>query len=130
VDYGKVSIFSPGTPPTVTGYAAMTSLAEEMISLFGLTLKSGYLGNPGSVNVIVPTGTIQFTAYGVFSDGSTKTMSPYIYDYGPCQFSSNNTEVMEINQTTGFATANQAGQASISANCGNVGFSPWIVTVQ
>jgi hypothetical protein len=78
----------------------------------------------------VPTGTIQFTAYGVFSDGSTKTMSPYIYDYGPCQFSSNNTEVMEINQTTGFATANQAGQASISANCGNVGFSPWIVTVQ
>jgi len=131
VDYAMVaSLSSNGIDPDAAGYSSMTTLAQDMTNLFSVTLNSGYLGNPGSVNTIAPGGTIQFTAYGVYSDGSTRAVSPYIYYGGPPSFSSNNDLVMEINQTTGLATAETPGQAWISAQSGGVQFSPWIVTVQ
>jgi len=62
----------------------MTTLAQDMIALFnGVTLKSGHLGNLGNVNTIAPGGTFQFTAYGTYSDRSTRVVSPYIYYNGP-----------------------------------------------
>ena len=100
-----------------------------MINLFPVTLVSGYLGNPGSVNTIAPGGTIQFTAYGVYSDGSTRAVDPNIYYGGPANFSSNNGLAMQINQTTGLATAEEPGQAWIFVQSGGIEFSPWIVTV-
>jgi hypothetical protein len=130
VDYGLVDLSPNGIDPDAAGYTFMTTLAQDMSNLFSVTLNSGYLGNPGSVNTIAPGGTIQFTAYGVYSDGSTRAVSPYIYYGGAPSFSSNNDLVMEINQTTGLATAESPGQAWISAQSGGVQFSPWIVTVQ
>jgi hypothetical protein len=103
--------------------------------LNGVTIKSGYLGNPGSVNSIAVGGTIPFTAYGVYSDGVTRAVSNHIFYEGPCNWDSSNFSVMSIDQaledlTLGVATAHSPGQTYISANCGGVEFSPWIVTVQ
>jgi hypothetical protein len=103
--------------------------------LNGVTIKSGYLSNPGSVNSIAVGGTIPFTAYGVYSDGVTRAVSNHIYYEGPCSWASSNPTVMTIDsalmdETLGTATARQPGQTYISANCDGVEFSPWIVTVQ
>lgn len=136
VDYGTVA--GTGSPtngvPDAAGYAAMTPLAANMSTLFGLTLKSGYLGNPGSVNTIAVGGTITFTAYGVYSDGSTRAVSPYIYYdrpggvLQPLPWVSSNNEVMSIDPITAIATAMSPGQTTISLQ--DSGFSPWIVTVE
>jgi hypothetical protein len=130
VDYGLSATFNPGNPPFVAGLDSMTPLAEDMIALYdGVTLQSGYLGNPGDVNTIAVGGTIPFIAYGVYSDGSTRAVSPRIYYGGVPQFASSNTQVMRIDQTTGLATAYAPGQTYISVQVGSVTFSPWIVTV-
>jgi hypothetical protein len=111
-------------------------LANTAITLLnGVTIKSGYLDNPGDVNTIAGGGTIPFTAYGVYSDGVTRPVSSYIYYEGPCSWASNNGSVMHIDSifgasNLGLATAESPGQAWISANCGGVEFSPWVVTVQ
>ncbi len=111
-------------------------LADTAITLLsGVTLKSGYLGNPGSVNTIATEGTIPFTAYGVYSDGVTRAVSNDIYYEGPCTWASNNGSVMGIDAgltdvTLGVATARSPGQATISAICDGIPFSPWIVTVE
>jgi hypothetical protein len=109
-----------------------TPLAETAIALLnGATLQSGYLGTPNSVNTIAVGGTIQFTACGVYSDGVTRAVSNNIYYEGPCTWTSSDIDVMNIDSTDlGLAMAHEAGQAYISANCGGVEFSPWIVTVQ
>jgi hypothetical protein len=129
-----------GTPNTIMvdyqegGFTA--DLANTAITLLnGVTIQSGYLDNPGDVNTIAVGGTIPFTAYGIYSDGVTRPVSNYIYYEGPCSWASNNGSVMSIDSTLadpnlGVATARSAGQAWISANCGGVEFSPWIVTVQ
>jgi hypothetical protein len=130
VDEGMAEMSSNGIDPDAAGYATMTSLAQDMINLFPVQLTSGYLGNPGSVNTIAPGGTIQFTAYGVYSDGSTRAINPLIYYQGPTSFASTSNGVMQINQTTGLATAKNPGQASISVESSGVQFSPWNVTVQ
>jgi hypothetical protein len=80
-------------------------------------------------------GTIQFTAYGVYSDGVIRAVSNNIYYEGPCTWTSNDNAVMSIDSTPGdtdlgLAMAHEAGQAYICANRGGVEFSPWIVTVQ
>jgi hypothetical protein len=60
------------------GYAA--ALADTAITLLnGVTINSGYLGNPGSVNTIAVGGTIPFTAYGIYSNGVTRAVSNNIY---------------------------------------------------
>jgi hypothetical protein len=129
VDEGRAEVSSNGIDPDAAGYATMTNLVQEMVNLFPVTLVSGYLGNPGSVNTIASGGTIQFTAYGVYSDGSTRAVDPNIYYEGPANFSTNNGEVMQINQTTGLATAESPGQAWIFVGGGGIEFSPWVVTV-
>jgi hypothetical protein len=133
VDY--MPSYTPGPPLVITGYDVATPLAETAIALLnGATLESGYLGTPNSVNTIAVGGTIQFTAYGVYSDGVTRAVSNNIYYEGPCSWTSNDNAVMSINTTSnidlGLATAREAGQAYISATCGGVEFSPWIMTVQ
>ena len=111
-------------------------LANTAITLLnGVTLKSGYLGNPGSVNTIAAEGTIPFTAYGVYSDGVTRAVSNDIYYEGPCTWATNNSSVMGIDSgltdlTLGLATARSPGQATITATCDGIPFSPWIVTVE
>jgi hypothetical protein len=129
VDYGSVSTFLQGPPVSVGGFTAMTTLAEDMVNLYPVTLKSGFLGNPGSVNTVAPGTTVPFTAYGVYSDGSTRALNQYIYYEGPPSFSSSNSEVMEIDATTGIATASQAGTAIIKVTAGGITFSQWNMTV-
>jgi hypothetical protein len=133
VDY--MPSYTPGPPLVITGYDVATPLAETAIALLnGATLQSGYLGTPNSVNTIAVGGTIQFTAYGVYSDGVTRAVSNNIHYEGPCSWTSSDNTVMSMNTTSnidlGLATAREAGQVYISANCGGVQFSPWIMTVQ
>jgi hypothetical protein len=130
VDYGTVaSLSANGIDPDAAGYAAMTSLAANMTTLFGLTLESGYLGNPGNVNTVPVGGTIPFTAYGVYSDGSTRALSPYIYYDGPPGWYTSNDLVMEVTPI-GVAAADSPGQVTIGVAAGGIEFSPWIVTVE
>jgi hypothetical protein len=134
VDY--MPTYTAGPPIVVTGYDVATPLAETAIALLnGATLQSGYLGTPNSANTIAVGGTIQFTAYGVYSDGVTRAVSNNIYYEGPCIWTSSDNSVMSIDSTLGdtdlgLATAHEAGQVYISANCGGVEFSPWIMTIQ
>lgn len=128
------SIFA--VPNTImVDYQEGGDILTAITLLNGVTIKSGYLGNPGSINSIAVGGTIPVTAYGVYSDGVTRAVSSHIFYEGPCNWASSNFSVMSIDQdwmdlTLGVATARSAGQTYISANCGGLEFSPGVVTVQ
>jgi Bacterial Ig-like domain (group 2) len=87
------------------------------------TLVSAYLGSTGSANTMVAGKTLQFTATGIYSDGSSATVAN-----AAIIWSSGNPAVLNI-ASSGLASAAAAGVANVSAKIGTVSSSPWTVTV-
>jgi lysophospholipase L1-like esterase len=121
---------SDGSTPSPAGYAAITPLVEIAIATLGLTLKSGYLANSGSVQSITEGGSIQFTAYGMYSDGIPRALLNTDFAGLIGAWSSSNPSVMYVGYN-GEAFALSPGEATISlTTLGDVSFSSWNVTVE
>ena len=134
----------PAIPiPTAAGYALMTQLAENAIATMGLTLKSGWLqdidfgmgvGVDDNVplfnqNTVFPGMTLQFTPWGLYSDGVSRPLLNSNFAGSSGTWTSSNPTVMYVTQT-GVAYALSPGQSWIRYVSPNgVAFSPWVMTV-
>jgi hypothetical protein len=92
------------------------------------TLVSAYLGNNTSANTMAPGGTLQFKAYGVYSDGSVGVL-PDALGNKVTLWNTSNHNVAKMS-TVGHATAVGAGTADIEATIGSIKANIWTVTVQ
>jgi trimeric autotransporter adhesin len=112
---------SSGSKGVATGVAAgTTNISASMLGITGsvkLTVTSAALtsitvattGNPFTA----PAGTVQYTATGKYSDGSSQNLTQAV------TWASSNTAVATINQN-GLATGQGAGQSTISAKQGSI----------
>ncbi len=115
------------------GFAAPTHAANYPVPAGGSpwtvtvsgarTLVSAYLGSTGSANTMVAGKTLQFTATGIYSDGSSAVIAN-----AAIIWSSGNPAVLNI-ASSGLATAVTAGVANVDATIGTVSSSSWTVTV-
>jgi regulation of enolase protein 1 (concanavalin A-like superfamily) len=92
-----------------------------------VTLVSAYLGAAGGANSMVKGGTLQFSAYGVFSDGSVHAL-PDAQGNKVTLWNTSNHAVAKIS-SSGHVTALASGVVSIKAVVGGVAASPWTVNV-
>jgi Chitobiase/beta-hexosaminidase C-terminal domain len=92
------------------------------------TLVSAYLGSKGNANTMVTGGTLQFTAYGVYSDGSVAAM-PDSQGHTVNLWNTSNHSVAKMS-TLGHATATGVGTASVVATIGTIKSNVWTVTVR
>jgi hypothetical protein len=91
------------------------------------TLVRAYLGMPAPQNTMVAGSTLQFTAYGVYSDGAVATL-PDTHGNAVTTWTSSSTQVGSIN-SGGMVTAVASGTTNIQAKIGKIVASPWGVTV-
>ena len=90
-------------------------------------LVSVYLVAKGHANTIVLGGTLQFTAYGTYSDGSVAEL-PDAQGNAVNLWNTSNHSVAKIS-TKGHATALGLGTVNIEATVGTLKASPLPVTV-
>jgi lysophospholipase L1-like esterase len=129
-----------GYVPTAAGYALMTQMAETAIANLILTLKSGYLQDVtlptydfvqpyANVNSVSTGQFLQFTPFGLYSDGSTHEVVNSTFAGLSGTWTSSNPLVMNVTQT-GKASALTPGTAIIKYTAPNgVPFSEWIMYV-
>jgi Bacterial Ig-like domain (group 2) len=91
------------------------------------TLVSAYLVAKGDAHTIVMGRTLQFTAYGKYSDGSVVALPDSEAD-PEIAWNTSNHAVAKIS-LLGHVTALNAGTVSIEAVIGTITASPWTVTV-
>lgn len=119
-----------GASPSPAGYAAITPLIEIALATLNLSLNSGYLSDPGSVNSLPEGNSTQFTAYGMYSDGIPRALLNANVAGVVGAWSSSNPSVMYVGYN-GEAFALSPGQAQISfTTLGGVAFAPWDMTVE
>jgi hypothetical protein len=120
----SISIAAAATapvPPTGTGSGSGST------STSGKTLVSAYLGNKMDANTMVNGSTMQFTVYGVYSDGSVGTI-PDAYGNKVTQWGTSIHAVARISMG-GHVTAEGVGTVNVEAMIGTVVASPWTMTV-
>jgi hypothetical protein len=91
------------------------------------TLVSAYVGSKGGATSMMVGGTLQFTAYGTYSDGTVETL-PDLQGDAVTLWNTSNRAVAKIS-TLGHATAIGAGRANIEATIGSIQAIPFEVTV-
>jgi Bacterial Ig-like domain (group 2) len=91
------------------------------------TLVSAYLVAAGNATTMVVGGTLQFTAYGTYSDGTVSAI-PSVEGAETIAWNTSNHAVARIS-TLGHATAMSTGTVNIEAMIGTVEASPWTLTV-
>ncbi len=101
--------------------SSVTALGVSPSTVTGKTMTSAYLH--AAANTMVAGSTLQFTAYGVYSDGSvSKLANPEI------AWGTSNKKVAVISMG-GHVTAMAAGTANVEATIGGMKASYWTVTV-
>jgi len=88
---------------------------------------SAYLTADGNANTMAVGTTIQFTAYGTYSDGSVVAL-PDAEGDGVIAWNTSDHAVAKIS-TMGHATAMGTGTVNIEATIGTIAASPYEVTV-
>jgi hypothetical protein len=101
--------------------SSVTTLGVSSAALVGKTLKSAYLH--AAANTMVTGSTLQFTAYGVYSDGSVSKLPNTAITWG-----TSNHKVAVISMG-GHVTAVGAGAVNVQAVIGGLRASYWTVTV-
>ena len=91
------------------------------------TLVGAYLSNPGSKNTMLAGGTLQFTAHGTYSNGTTGTL-PDSLGNAVTAWNTSNHSVAKIS-SQGHATGVTGGTVSVQATIGTLKASPWTMTV-
>jgi Bacterial Ig-like domain (group 2) len=127
------SPFSAGAAYTIITNGAqlncyVPALSAVLIQIVpGPTLVSAYLAGKGGATTIVLGGTLQFTAYGRYSDGSVGSL-PDAHGNTVTGWNTSNHAVAKIS-TLGHATALSLGTVNIEATIGGLSASPCEVTV-
>jgi hypothetical protein len=131
---GMVTAVAPGTTniaakvgTLVSSPWGITVTAAPVSQTPAPTLVRAYLGTPANENTMVAGSTLQFTAYGVYSDGSTAPL-PDAQGNTVTAWTSTSTQVGAITNT-GIVTALGAGTTNIWAKIGSIPASPWGLTV-
>ncbi len=91
------------------------------------TLVSAYLGNKARANTMVTGRTLQFIAYGVYSDGSVSAL-PDAEGNAVTLWNTSNHNVARVS-TLGHVTAMAAGTVDIEATIDSIRSNVWTVTV-
>ena len=115
---------------TQQGFDRIQPLLEDVIATVFLTLKGGYIDNPGSINTFFVGHGTTFAAYGRYSDGVTRPMTNTTYAGANGTWTSTNPTVATVTQT-GVLQPFTAGVARIEyvSPTGQT-FSPWDLTVE
>src|ERR1700733_6911758 len=101
--------------------SSVTALGVTPAAMVGKTMTSAYLHT--TANAIVAGRTLQFAAYGVYSDGSVSQLPN-----SAVTWSTSNKKVAVISMG-GHVTAMTPGVVNVQAMIGNVKASYWTVTV-
>ncbi len=101
--------------------SSVTALSVTPAAIVGKTMASAYLH--ATANTMVAGRTLQFTAYGVYSDGSVSQLPNSAIAWG-----TSNHKVAAISMG-GHVTAMSAGVVNVQATIGNVKASYWTLTV-
>lgn len=88
---------------------------------------SAYLGNKARANTMVTGRTLQFIAYGVYSDGSVSAL-PDAEGNAVTLWNTSNHNVARVS-TLGHVTAMAAGTVDIEATIDSIRSNVWTVTV-
>jgi hypothetical protein len=115
-----------GVVTAVAGASAGVASAAAT-SLQARKLVGAYLGSTGGSVTMKPGGTLQFKAYGIYSDGTTGALPDALGNKVTAWNTTNHT-VAKIS-TLGHATAVASGVVGIQAMVGATPASPWYVTV-
>jgi hypothetical protein len=107
-------------PSSVTTLGGASALARK-------TLVSAYLHGNGNVNTMVTGGTLQFSAYGVYSDGSVSLL-PDSAGNAVTGWNTSNHAIAKVS-TLGHVTAVGTGKVNVQAVIGTLKSSPWTLTV-
>jgi hypothetical protein len=120
---GILTALEPGSVQVIATLGSIKSAAAVPINIRSDgPITAGYLGAPGNTTTLAPCGTLQFTAYAVYSDGTTATVTPLAW-------STSNNSVGTISPT-GLFTALAPGTASVSAQfSASVTSTVWNLTV-
>jgi hypothetical protein len=118
---------SPVTSLTIAPAVAATTPPATSSSTATKTVVSAYLGNKVNSNAMTTGGTLQFTAYAVYTDGTVGTL-PDTYGNKVTLWNTTNHGFARIS-TLGHVTAMSAGTVNIEATVGTVKSSPWTVTI-
>jgi hypothetical protein len=132
------AVFGISSSGLVTAVASGTAYVQAKIgtvnsSPWGVTvsgppkLVSVYLGSKGNANTMIVGRTLQFTAYGTYSDGSVATL-PDAQGNAVTAWNTTNHSVAKVS-TLGHVTALGVGSANIEAQIGTLRASVWGVTV-
>jgi Bacterial Ig-like domain (group 2) len=137
--------YPDGLIPSAVGYTGfMAPLAEETITIYGQTIKYGWLSDqqtftPGvagggpvtpNVNTVTSGAVLQFTPIATYSSGQEEPLTNTNFAGQSGTWTSSNPEVMTINQT-GQAWAISNGTSIIKYTAPNgVQFSEWIMYVK
>ncbi len=107
----SASFTSPGGP---------SAMGSTLLTVSSATLQS--IAVTPTAPVIAPSGTVQYTAIGTFSDGSTQNLTTI------ATWMSSQTSVATLS-SSGLATAVSSGSADITATLGSVSSTPVTLTV-
>jgi hypothetical protein len=114
--------YVPSKVVTAVAGAAASSTSRPAHSLVG-----AYLGSTGGSITMKPGGTLQFKAYGIYSDGKTGAL-PDAGGNKVTGWNTTNHKIAKIS-TLGHVTAIGTGVVGIQALVGATPASPWYVTV-
>lgn len=103
-----------------TSPAGPSSTGSSVLNVSNATLQS--IAVTPTNAVIAPSGAVQYTAIGSFSDGSTQNLNTV------AAWTSSQTSVATIN-STGSATGVSSGSSNITATLGSVSSTPVTLTV-
>jgi hypothetical protein len=101
--------------------------AVNMTQTTAVTIVSAYLGTPASQNTLMSGGTLQFTAYAVYSDGAVAAL-PDGKGNAVTAWTTSSTQVGSIG-SEGVFTAVASGTTYVWAKIGTVTAAPWGLTV-
>ena len=130
------SAFSTGAGYTLTANGSqlncyIPALSAVLIKIIptpiGPNLVSAYLEAKGGATTIVLGGTLQFTVYGNYSDGSVAAL-PDAHGNTVTGWNTSNHAIAKIS-TLGHVTAMSLGQVNIEATVGNLAAHTYEVTV-
>jgi Bacterial Ig-like domain (group 2) len=104
-----------------------SNVVDGLLTTSVPTLVSTYVVAKGGAHTMVLGSTLQFLAYGVYSDGSVDEL-PDSQGDSVTGWNTSNHSVAKIS-TRGHATALGVGSVDIEATVGAIGASPWELTV-
>jgi hypothetical protein len=104
-----------------------SNVSTVVIAGTARTLVSAYLSAPNNANTMSTGGTLQFTAHGTYSNGSTGTL-PDAQGNKVTSWNTSSHKVAKIS-SSGHVTAMVGGKVNVEATVGALDASPWTITV-